>query len=97
MKKLLIVALLLLSACSYSNLDDVKAQAADRWKSAGYEVVGYEGYKLGIWLGGRYGGANVWYILSRPSSKGITYTGYIQKWGSEYHIYSVKAIDAIKP
>jgi len=84
------------AGCSSSNLDDVKAHAPDVWESIGFKIVGYEGYRWGTWLGGNYGGAEVWYRLERDGN-GISYTGYIQKWGDEYHIYGPKATDAIRP
>lgn len=92
-----VVAAIILSGCAYSNLDDVKAHAEKTWRSVGYEVVGYEGYQWSWYVGGPYGGANVWYTLRRKEAPGIIYTGYLYRWGDEYHVYSVKAVDAIKP
>jgi len=96
MKKLLI-ACALLTGCSYANLDDVKAHAPAVWKQAGFTIIGYEGFQWG-WLGvGPYGGANVWYTLKREEAPGVIYGGYLYRWGDEYHIYAVRAYDAIKP
>lgn len=70
--------------------------ACARWKEIGYECVGYEGFLWGVWLGGPYGGARVWHTLKRKEAPTIIYTGYVQRWGSEYHIYGPTAVDAIK-
>lgn len=80
------------------NLDEVKANASTTFKQAGYGIIGYEGYQWGSWHFGSYGGAAVWYSLRRNGKdNGIIYTGYIKRWGDEYHIYNIRAIDAIKP
>lgn len=98
MKKSLILALTFaLSGCSYANLDDVKSNAPRVWKEAGYQIIGYSGYTMGNHIGPGYGGAAVWFMVTRIPANGITYEGYIQKWGNEYHVYNVRAIDAIKP
>ena len=76
----------------YRNVDVTKANAASVWREAGYEITGYEGYQ---WA--PLHGSAVWYIVRRTDRDGITYHGYLAKWGSEYHIYNLKAIDAIKP
>ena len=96
----LITALLsicLLSGCSSSNLDHVKESAEETWKQVGYNIVGYEGFQWGFWGFRGYGGAKVWYRLEQIPDNGITYTGYLQQWGDEIHIYGPFAIDAIKP
>ena len=79
-----------------NNLEDVKNNAKTTWNSIGFEIVGYEGYQWGFGYGD-YGGANVWYNLSKIPDNGITYTGYLVKWGNEYHVYGPTAIDAIRP
>ena len=76
----------------YRNVDTTKAAAPKRWDAAGYEIKGYEGYQWSP-----IGGGNVWYIVTRKDSPGITYHGFLQKWGGEYHIYNLRAIDAIGP
>jgi hypothetical protein len=86
----------LLTGCSYSHLDDVKENSTKVFKEAGYDVTGYYGYRLGLVIPfTNYGGANVYYELSKGN--GITYKAFLNRWGDEYHIYSLKAIDAIKP
>lgn len=101
MKKLMKLVILgcfcLLSACGYANLDDVKSAAPAKWEKMGYVVKDYEGYQWGLWFGGSYGGAKVWHQLRRNPDNGVTYTGYIKKWGNEYHVYGPQAIDAIQP
>lgn len=83
-----------LTGCSSANLDDVKAKACDTWKQAGYTCVGYEGYQWGFGVG-NYGGAHVWHSLKRDANPTVIYSGYVQKWGNEYHLYNVTAVDAI--
>lgn len=97
----LIVVLLLigvlLSGC-WQNIDNVKQHATDVWKSNGFTVVGYQGYNAGTAIPlSPYGGAFVWYTLKKSPDNGLTYEGAIQRWGNEYHIYSLKAKDAIQP
>jgi hypothetical protein len=97
--KLLIGAFVLtalLGGCSSANLEDTKVAACERWKAIGYKCGGYEGYQWGAWFGGSYGGAKVWHALKREEAPGIIYTGYVQRWGDEYHIYGPTAIDALK-
>jgi hypothetical protein len=85
-----------LAGCGSSNVDDVKAHAPEVWKQAGFEVIGYEGYENGhCWFS--YGCGHVWHTLRRAPDNGVTYHGYIEKWGAEYHIYSLTALDAIRP
>ena len=86
-----------LTGCTSGNLDYVKDRAEARWKDYGMEVVTYEGFQWGFWGLNSYGGAHVWYRLRQIPDNGITYTGYLQRWGDELHIYGPKAIDAIKP
>ena len=79
--------------CSYNNVDDIKAHAEQTWHSAGFKVVGYEGYQIGIPFvmpGGR-----VWYIVEKEKDSRVRYNGYLSRWSGEYHINSLKAIDAI--
>ena len=85
-----------LVGCSSANLQEVKAAACDKWQSVGYECIGYEGFQWGFWGAFGYGGAHVWHALKREKAPGIIYSGSIQKWGDELHVYGPKAIDAIK-
>jgi hypothetical protein len=91
-----ICAALMLTGCGYANLDTAKENACTRFADIGYQCVGYEGFNWGFWLGGRYGGAKVWYSLKRADNPTVIYTGYAQYWGSELHIYGPAAIDAIR-
>lgn len=101
MKNLLTLSTLLLlsilTGCSSGNLDYVKQHADQRWKEYGMNVVSYEGYNWGFWGFNSYGGAEVWYRLRQIPDNGITYTGFLYRWGDEIHIYGPKALDAIKP
>lgn len=85
------------SGCSSGNLDHVKQRAEARWLEYGMEPIAYEGYQWGFWGLNDYGGAKVWHRLRSIPDNGITYTGYIQRWGDELHIYGPFAIDAIRP
>ena len=84
------------------NLEYVKQHAEVRWSEMGFSIVGYDGFNWGDCWFKVYGGAKVWYILERIPNRGypnneITYSGYLQRWGDEIHMYGLKAIDAIKP
>lgn len=94
---LLCLAFFSLSGCSSGNLDYVKEKGPEKWKEVGFEVAGYEGYQWGLWGFSSYGGAKVWWRLKKVPDNGITYFGYIQRWGNELHVYGPKAIDAIRP
>lgn len=96
MKKALILAVVLLQGCSSSNLDYVKEHGEARWREYGFEPVAYEGYRWGGHAGGTYGGAKVWWRLKSVPDNGITYSGYLQRWGDELHIHGPIAIDAIR-
>lgn len=85
-----------LAGCSSANLEETKLAACDRWAEVGYKCVGYEGWQVGPWVGGDYGGAKIWHTLKRDEAPGIIYTGYVQKWGKEFHVYGPTAIDAIR-
>jgi hypothetical protein len=92
-----VLTAVLLCGCSPGNLDYVKEESKEIWNSVGYEIVGYEGYQWGFWGFNTYGGARVWYRVDQIEDNGITYTGYLQRWGDEIHVYGPKAIDAIRP
>lgn len=73
----------------------IKANAAATWEKAGFEIVGYQGYEYSF-SPSTHGGA-VWYTVRRIPDNGVTYQGCITKWRDEFHIYNLKALDAIKP
>lgn len=76
----------------FRNVDDCK-EAADRtWAASGYEITGYERY---LWS--PINGGDVWYLVQPKDRNGITYHGYLAKWGNEFHIYGLTALDALKP
>jgi hypothetical protein len=83
--------------CSSANLDFVKEHGEEKWKSIGWTPVGYEGFEWGMLGVFGYGGAKVWWVLKQTPDNGITYSGYLQRWGNELHVYGPRAIDAIKP
>ena len=101
MKRLTVVLALvtgILNGCGYANLEEGKQVSAERWKQMGYEVISYEGFQWGTWVGGCYGGARVWSQLRAIPDNGIRYTGYISKWCDDgWQVYGPNAIDAIKP
>jgi hypothetical protein len=70
---------------------DIKHNAERVFNANGFDVVGYQGYQLGIFA---TPGGCVWYTLKKGD---ITYEACLSRWGDEYHIYSLKALDAIKP
>jgi hypothetical protein len=96
MKRLLIAALFL-SSCSYSNVDAVKENAERTFAENGFQVIGCHGYELGpVVPFTTYGGAAVWYTLKAVPDNGTTYEAALTRWGNDYHIYSLRAIDALK-
>ena len=92
-----VISTISISACGYANLDATKANACNAWRNAGYECIGYEGYQWGRWVGGPYGGADVWYTMRRSDTPGIVYSGYASRWGDEYHLYGPNVINAVIP
>lgn len=87
-----IIVFIFLWKVGYRNVETIKLASTNVWNNAGYKVVGYEGYQWDIFLGGK-----VWYLLRKVDDNNITYNGFLSKWGKEYHIYNLKAIDAISP
>lgn len=81
-----------LSWAGFRNVEITKAAAPQVWAAAGYKIVGYEGYQ---WA--PVHGSSVWYLVRRVDDNGITYHGALSKWGKEYHIYNLSALDALKP
>lgn len=98
MKKYLAILALALAGCSSGNLDYTKEGAAQRWREVGFEVTGYQGFQWGSGgFGTPYGGAKVWHELRKIPDNGITYSGYLVRWGDELQVYGPIARDAIKP
>lgn len=91
-----IAILITLMVGTANNLVLVKANAQQTFKSAGFELIGYQGYIRS--LGGysfaysEYGGAKVYYIIERD---GIILSAGIKRWGDEYHIYDIEALNAV--
>ena len=99
MKKLLIATALLLSlqSCGYGNLEYVKENAKETLADSGYTILGYQGYQMQAVIPfTTFGGAAVWYTVENKKTN-VTYELFLQRWGDEVHIYSLSAIDAIKP
>lgn len=88
-----LVAVAYFGGCSYRNVETIKDNAEATWAKAGFEVVGYEGYLLGTF--GDCPGGRVWYIVQRKGNDKVRYHGFISKWGNEFHIYNLRAIDAV--
>lgn len=84
-------------SCSSANLDYVKEKGVEKWREAGFEPVGYQGYQWGFGGMGGYGGAKVWWKLKKKSDPGVTYSGYIQRWGSELRVYGPMVVDKKDP
>lgn len=76
-----------------ANLEETKANACSTFAAAGYECIGYEGYQWGTWVGGSYGGARVWYTLRVKDVPHTVFSGYVKRWGDEYHIYAVTPVN----
>lgn len=97
---LIAIALIgVLGGCSSNNLDYVKERAKVTWQQQGFEIIAYEGYQWGKWgiFGSDYGGANVWYALKKiDGDPKIRYTGYLQRWGDEIHVYNLITVDNIQ-
>ncbi len=102
---ILSVAILMLASfiftggfCSSGNLEYCKKNACEKWRSVGFECVGYEGYQWAFWgkFGSKYGGAIVWHTLKRIPDNGVIYGGFVQRWGDELHVYSLKPYDGFR-
>lgn len=96
MKHFTLLLLLLITSCS-GNIDYVKDRSVEKWRKQGFEVIDYEGYKFGLYGFGPYGGADVWYRLKKIPDNGLTYSGYIKRWGNELHVYGPKSVEGITP
>jgi hypothetical protein len=70
-------------------VEDIKANAAATWKQQGYDVIGYEGYQLG--LISTPGGC----VLRAHGEPNTRYTGCLSRWKGEYHAYSVRSLNAV--
>lgn len=73
----------------FRNVDEVRLNALPVIEKNGFQIAGYQGY----WWDPCYGGT-VTYTLTKGN---ITYQTKVIKWFDEYHLYKLKAIDAIKP
>lgn len=92
----LCAASILIGGCSYQNLDSVKENAEKTMADSGYTITAYQGYQMGMGVPfTTYGGAFVWYEME--NGNGIKYQAAIKRWGDEYHIYNLSAVDAIRP
>lgn len=94
---LFVIILVFMTTGSF-NREFVAEHAEAEWVAQGFEVVAYEGYQWGTGFRyTRYGGGKVWYRLKKIPDNGITYSGYIQRWGDELHVYGPNATEALKP
>ena len=89
---LIIATITTLLFSGFRNVKSTKEAAPLVWNQAGFEVGGYTGYNWSL-----IGGGDVWHVVTRKETPGVTYEGYISKWGNEYHVYHIRAIDAIQP
>lgn len=78
---------------NYGNVETIKANAAQTWAKAGFKIVGYEGYQIGKPF--EAPGGRVWYVVEKIGDSRVRYSGFLSKWGDEFHVYNLKAIDAI--
>lgn len=97
MKLFIALIALALVGCSPANRVEPESQAKKIWAQHGFEVIAYEGYQWGIHIWPGYGGAYVWYRLRKIPDNGVTYSGSLQQWGDEIHVYGPTAHDAIRP
>ncbi len=84
-----------LGGCSYRNVAIIRAHAPAVWEAQGLEIIGDEGFTIGNIF--ESPGGRVWYALRRKGNDQIRYSGFITKWGDEFHVYNLTAIDAIRP
>ncbi len=73
-----------------SRVPEIKLAAEKAWAANGFKVLGYQGYELGLFS---TPGGCVWYTLKRDAT---VYQGCLSRWGNEYHIYSLSALNAVK-
>ena len=95
MKKIiLILSILVLANCygSYNKDYITNDLARETWEKQGFKVVAYEGYSWGCGCV-NYGGAQVWHRLKKIPDNGVTYSGFLVKWGDEIHVYGPKALE----
>jgi hypothetical protein len=72
---------------------EIRDNAPATFRQAGFQIIGYRGYMTTPFSGG-----NAWFTLRRiGGDTTITYTASVEKWYSQYHIYDLRAIDAIRP
>lgn len=80
--------------CNYKEVDDIKNHATNTFSQAGFVVTGYEGYTIGDMF--QTPGGEVWYQIVRTNDNKVLYNCFLSKWGTEYHIYNMVALNAIK-
>lgn len=86
----------LTSTMSYNNMDEVKNNAESKLVKMGFIDIKYAGYSIGFGLPlSSYGGAYVDYIAN--DTTGTKYKVTVYRWGNEYHIRSLHALNAISP
>lgn len=88
----LIIFSFYIGGCNYSKVDDIKLHAKGVLEKSGFEIVGYQGYEIGNIFA--CPGGKVWYMFKQKDSPTI-YNGCLVKWQNEYHLYDLKAINAI--
>lgn len=97
LQTLLLLGLTLVS-CHSGNKEWTLERACSKWQAQGFECVDYEGWDFGFGVPfTSYGGANIWHRLKKVPDNGITYSGYMRRWGEEIHVYGPKAVEAIPP
>lgn len=91
----LTVAAIYEGGCNSKKVQDIKAHSREVLSRLGYVQVGYEGYELGNIFESR--GGRVWYTFYYTNNPAIIYDGCITKWYNEYHVYNIKALNALSP
>ena len=92
MKKYILAIAILITGCSASRVPDIENKAPAIFAKSGFTIIMKEGWQYGYFE--TYGG-KVWYLLEKDN---IRYHAYVTRWGDDdYQIYSLSAVDAIKP
>lgn len=74
---------------SPGNLAWVQARQVAKWQELGFHYVGSEGHEWGRGgFGTPWGGAEVWATLHKIPDNGLTYSGYLMRWGDEVQVYT---------
>lgn len=95
----IIIILCVILFCNIScsrNVEKVQKHAASVFEENGFKIIGYHGY--GLPFLSIFSGGVCWYTIEKIGDEHhITYESAIIHWFGEYHMYSLRAIDALSP